>query len=221
MIVRIAALFVLFSIGSAVATAQFAPPRPTPLGADEIFADRAMRDAASLSNGQAKDIISADDGIDLQQAERWHRAAFDIYQTLCDNRSAPRDVWARNCAKLADMHRRGLATPQDYETAATLYLDACKAGLNTNACLQQAYIDHRGVDGETNWPRAKELYRIACDRGDPSACAGLGNMLYRGQAGLADRVQGAQLLQESCRDGYAWACERLTGFGLPRQSFGR
>ena len=221
MIIRIVALFIFFSISSAVATAQFGPPRATPPSADEIFADRALRDAASLSNGQAKDIVSADDGIDLRQAERWHRAAFDIYQTLCTDRSGPRDVWARNCSKLADMHRRGLATPQNYETAATLYLDACETGLDTNACLQQAYIDHRGADGETNWPRAKELYRIGCDRGDLSACAGLGNMLYRGQAGLADRARGAQLLQESCRGGYDWACERLRGFGLPRQSFGR
>ncbi len=198
--------------------AQFGPAHETPPNSDEIFADRAMRDAAALQSGRRGDIVTADDGVDLEQAGRWHERAREKYTSLCADRTLPRDAWARNCFKLANMSRRGLGFRQDYEYAEVLFREACVDGQHTPSCLQQAYIDHTGATGRTDWISARALYTIACDRNDPSGCAGLGNMLYRGQGGKSDRARGALLLQSACAEDYEWACERLRGFGIPRRA---
>lgn len=201
-----------------MANAQFGPERDTPRTAKEIFADRAMTDAAELIKVSPKDVVTQDDGIDPEQAQIWYDQARVRYDELCQDREMPTDAWARNCFKLADIYRRGLGVVQDYNAAKTFYLDACLEGDHIDACLQQAYIDHTGNAGETDWPRARTLYERACDAGDASGCAGLGNMLYRGQGGGLDRALGAELLQNACADEYAWACERLRGFGLPQRT---
>lgn len=205
---------------SPVASAQFGPERrDTPKSAEEILADRAMADAARLLQSQRRDIVSADDNIDIEQAQLWYDTARANYQALCDDRSAPQDVWVRNCYKLADIYRRGQGVGQDYGLAERLYRETCTTGRLTDACLQQAYIDHTGPTGQKDWPSARELYTIACDRGDAAGCAGLGNMQYRGQGGPANREAGARNLQSACAADYDWACERLRGFGLTERSF--
>lgn len=198
-----------------MANAQFGPERDSPRTAAEIYADRAMNDAASMIAMVPKDVVSLDDGIDLERAQIRYDQARARYETLCNARQTRRDAWSRNCYKLADIYRRGLGVTQDYQRARALYTTACLEGDHINACLQQAYIDHTGNAGETDWPNARKLYTVACNSGDPSGCAGLGNMLYRGQGGPADRVQGAELIQQACANEYDWACQRLEGFGIP------
>lgn len=209
----------LFALPVAAA-AQFGPEPGSPRTAKEIYADRAMKDAASLIRVTPTDVVSAKDGIDPQRAQTWHDQARVRYGELCRDRRTRADAWSRNCYKLADIYRRGLGVPQDYTRAKTLYTDACIQGDHVAACLQQAYTDHTGNAGEKDWPNARTLYEVACDAGDPSGCAGLGNMLYRGQGGRADRRLGAALIQDACAAEYAWACERLEGFGLPRRKRG-
>ena len=203
-----------------VSFAQFGPvDRETPRSAEEILADRAMSDAALLLPSRERDVITADDGVDLRQAQIWYDTARTNYQALCEDRSGPKDVWVRNCYKLADIYRRGLGVAQDYARAEALYRETCLEGDLTDACLQQAYIDHTGPSGERDWVSARELYGVACNRGDAAGCAGLGNMLYRGQGGPARREEGARHLQSACAADYDWACERLRGFGLTEQGF--
>ena len=197
------------------ATAQFGPEHASPRTADEIYADRAMTDAAELIKVSPTDVVSTDDGIDPDRAQNLYGQARERYEKLCSNREARTDFWSRNCYKLADIYRRGLGITQDYAMAKTLYSEACLEGGHLNACLQQAYTDHVGNAGEKDWPNARALYTIACDMDDASGCAGLGNMLYRGQGGDFDRIRGANLIQQACADEYAWACERLEGFGIP------
>ncbi len=202
------------------ATAQFGPERASPRTADEIYADRAMRDAAGFITLVPKDVVSVDDGTDLERAQTRYNQARARYEMLCNARETRRDAWSRNCYKLADIYRRGLGVTQDYQRARALYTAACLAGEHINACLQQAHIDHTGNAGETDWPNARMLYTTACERGDASGCAGLGNMLYRAQGGPADRARGAKLIQSACANDYAWACERLEGFGIPQRQRG-
>ncbi len=200
------------------ATAQFGPEQASPRTAKEIYADRAMKDAANLIRVTPTDIVTTKDGIDPERAQKWHNQARTRYQELCDARETRADFWSRNCYKLADIYRRGLGITQDYSLAKTFYMAACLEGQHLNACLQQAYIDHAGNAGEKDWPNARKLYEIACDMGDPSGCAGLGNMLYRAQGGPEDRKLGAILIQNACAAEYEWACERLEGFGLTRRA---
>lgn len=196
--------------------AQFGPPEPTPRNAKEIYADRAITTAFGFLETRQGDVVSSDD-IDPERAAFWFQEAVDAYTELCEARDNPRDQWARNCYKLGGMYLRGEGIAQSYSQAEDLFLEACRAGQNTEACLQQAYTDHTGNAGETNWNQARELYDIACTRGDQAGCAGLGNMLYRAQGGPPDRPRAARLLMDACADDYQWACDRLTGFGLPQR----
>lgn len=214
MIARITAiLFVSFAL-TLPTMAQFGPKEPTPKTTQERYAERAIANALSFSEVSPKTVVTSDDGIDPERMQFWFDEARDVYQSYCDDRASAKDLWARNCFNLADMYRRGVGVRQDYALATDLYLAACEQGGHVDACLAQAYIDHSGNGGEQNWARARMLYDGACTEGSWVGCAGLGNMLYRGQGGMADRPRGARLLRQACTNEYAWACERLEGFGI-------
>lgn len=217
MISRLFACLSLTILLSATASAQFGKPKPTPISAEEYHAERALRDASRLTEGVAgRDIIKPEHGIDLERAQLRFDEAREIYTKLCENRSLPRDQWARNCNTLGDIYRRGMGVAQDYTAARTYYDDACLLGRHVNACMQQAFISQKGRDDdEPDMEHARKLYSFACNLRDPGACAGYGNLLYVGLGGTQDRPRGIRLMQDSCRDGYEWACTRLEEFGLP------
>ncbi len=214
MIRFLAPLLIAFML-SGFASAQFGPKPDTPRSAQEIYADRSMDTAATFAQGSVTDTLDRESRTDPERAQFWFNEARNAYTELCENRSSPKDEWARNCYKLAGLYLRGQGVAQDYTQARNLNLDACEQGGHVDACLQQAYTDHTGNAGETDWPRARSLYERACGMGAVSGCAGLANMLYRAQGGPADRSRATRLLQDACADEYEWACERLTGFGLP------
>jgi len=216
MLFRSLALLSLSLVLASSAFAQFGKPQPTPKTADEYFAERAMRDASRLTQGVlGRDIIRPEDGVDLQRAESRMEEAIEIFARLCSDRSLPQDQWARNCYSLADMHRRGLGTEQDYAKAETYYNSACFVGRHPGACTQQAYISHKGSGGKTDLEYARSLYGQACRLKDPGGCSGLGNMLFMGIGGPRDRSRAVMLLQDACADEYEWACTRLTEYGQP------
>lgn len=205
-------LSILFALSAA---AQFGKAKPTPKSAEEYFAERALRDASRLTQGVAgRDIVRPSDGVDLQRAESRLDQAFEIYTKLCSDRTTPQDQWARNCFSLADMYRRGLGTEQDYDAAKRYYNDACLEGDHAASCIQQAYISQKVSGERADLEHARILYEQACDLKDPAGCAGLGNMMYAGLGGTRDRQRAANLLQDSCAEGYQWACTRLTEYGL-------
>ena len=216
MLFRSLALLSLSLVLASSAFAQFGKPEPTPKTADEYFAERAMRDASRLTQGVlGRDIIRPEDGVDLQRAESRIEDALEIFTKLCSERSLPQDQWARNCYSLADMHRRGLGTEQDYAEAKKHYDAACFDGRHPGACVQQAYISHLGSDGDADPEYARDLYSQACRMKDPVGCSGLGNMLYMGIGGSRDRSRAVTLLQDACADEYEWACTRLMEYGQP------
>jgi len=216
MLFRSLALLSLSLVLASSAFAQFGKPQPTPKTADEYFAERAMRDASRLTQGVlGRDIIREEDGVNLQRAESRMDGAIEIFARLCSDRGLPQDQWARNCYSLADMYRRGLGTEQDYAKAKTHYDAACLDGRHSGACMQQAYISHKGSAGEADVEHARELYSQACRMKDPGGCSGLGNMLYMGIGGPRDRSRAVTLLQDACADEYEWACTRLIEYGQP------
>ena len=216
MIVRLFASLCCAIAFTATASAQFGKPEPTPKNADEYFAERAMRDAARMTHGaEGREVVRSADGVDLARAERRMEEALEIYDRLCSDRSLPQDQWARNCFALAEMHRRGNGTEQDYAKAKLQYDAACLEGRHAGACMQQAYSSQVGADGEIDLDHARALYEHGCGLNDPGNCAGLGNMMYMGLGGTRDRPRAVTLLQEACADDYQWACTRLIEYGLP------
>lgn len=192
--------------------------QPTPPSAQELYADRAYAEAARAVAGVAGNVIPYDAVFDLDRSQDRFATARTTYLDLCAQRDLPQDQWARNCYKAAEMFRRGLGLSQDYRQARELYTAACLDGAHIEACLQQAHLSHVGRDireAPQDYPLARRLYTRACSLDSPSGCAGLGNMLYRGQGGEQDRTRGSRLLQQACRNEYDWACQRLRVFGLP------
>lgn len=172
------------------ASAQFGRDQIAKPDADELYADRAVK-------------------------KGWYDDAVERYSTACHDKSRQKEVWARNCRKLADIYRRGQYGGQDYDKARGLYDTACFKGRSAESCMQQAYISFKGVDGQEDWPYARRLYKQACDLGNQTGCAGYGSMLYRGQGGEMKRQRGKQYMQDACAADDDWACERLRGYGLP------
>lgn len=209
-------LVVLALFVAASASAQFGTPKATPLNADEYLAERALREAARLTEGVAgRDVIRPEDGVDLARAEERMETALAVFERLCRDRALPQDQWARNCFQLGNMYRRGMGTEQDYRVAKTQYDAACLQGRHVGACMQQAYIAQIGSSGDKDLDHARTLYEQACTLDDPGGCAGLGNMMYMGRGGSRDRPTAIRLLQDSCRAEYEWACTRLIEYGLP------
>ena len=200
-------------LAPATAAAQFGPKGPTPPSPAELWGDRMYTEGSHLINGAPDN--SANALIDFEKAQNRFDQAREAFQGECDNRELPSDQWSRNCYKVANMYRRAIGVQQDYRMAKRLYDAACLEGDHIDSCTQQAYTSHIGSDGREDYPHARLLYTRACELDDPRGCAGLGNMLYRGQGGLPDRTRGSRLLQRACADDYDWACERLTGFGIP------
>ena len=201
---------------STSAWAQFGKSKPTPKNADEYFAERAMRDAARLTEGVlGREVIRESDGVNLERAEARMEEAFEVFDRLCYDRALPQDQWARNCFSLADMHRRGHGTTQDHAAAKTLYDEICFSARHAGACVQQAYISQLGTGGSVDLEHARSLYDRACDLKDPGGCAGLGNMMYMGLGGSRDRSRAVSLLQGACADEFDWACTRLIEYGIP------
>ena len=215
MLFRTLALLTLALVFATSSFAQFGKSKPTPKTAEEYFAERAMRDASRLTQGVAgREVIRECYGIVLQRAESRMEEAFAIHDKLCADRTQPRDQWARNCFALADMYRRGLATEQDFAKAKTHYDAACFDGDHAGACIQQAYNSQKGEERYVDLEHARALYTQACELDDPGGCAGRGNLMYAGLGGSRDRIRAANLLQDSCGEGYQWACTRLSEYGL-------
>ena len=175
---------------SPAASAQFGREQVASPDADELYADRAVK------NG-------------------WYDDARERYQAACEDSTRQTAVWARNCRKLADMERKGQGAQQDYAAAQELYDRACFDGRDAESCMQQAYTSFKGIDGDENWTYARKLYSQACDLGHQQGCAGYGSMLYRGQGGSMEREKGKRLIQEACAAGDEWGCERARGYGFP------
>lgn len=186
----LAASLILAGTLSFSASAQFGREQVARPDADELYADRAVK-------------------------QGWFDDAIERYSKACEDKSRQTAVWARNCRKLADLRRRGLGGEQDYETAKALYDEACFKGRDDQSCMQQGHVSFEGNDGNRDWAYARKLYKQACDLGNQTGCAGYGSMLYRGQGGAMKRDEGKRYIQEACASGDDWACDRAQGFGLP------
>ena len=172
------------------ASAQFGKEQIAKPDADELYADKAV-----------------DRG--------WFDDAIERYSAACNDGERQKAVWARNCRKLADLHRRGKGSAQDYPAARALYDRACFDGDDAESCMQQAYISFMGTDGTEDYSYARKLYKQACDLGDQTGCGGYGSMLYRGQGGSMKRDEGKRYIQNACAAGNDWSCERASAFGFP------
>jgi len=215
MVHRLTLLLTCLAAFALPASAQFGAKQETGKSTEEIQAERAYRMAVDLSQGGGEFSPPEITGLDLERSAQLLDGALDVRQRYCADRTRPTDQWARNCKILGDFYRKGIAVDQNYAAAKRSYEQACFEGNYTEACIQQAFLDHTGRAGEKNHDDAYKFYKQACDLKNPRGCAGYGHMLYFGQGAEADRSEGRRVLQQACVDDDTWACERLRDLGLP------
>jgi TPR repeat protein len=138
---------------------------------------------------------------------------FEAAKPLYERDCAEGDM--RACLGLAHWHRLGHQGGPDYDTANDLFDRTCREGRLGEACARLAYHYFQGQGVPVDGNKAAEYYQLACDYGDVSGCAGLGNMLMSGVRGIdRDRARGTELLRNACGRDYQWACKQLTDYGV-------
>jgi TPR repeat protein len=117
----------------------------------------------------------------------------------------------RACGELGNLYLRGIGTPRNLDTAASLLQPACNAGL-ADACadLGEVYIERQQNGPELT--QAAQLFQAACARGSSKGCARFGRSLVHG-VGLAPNVPaGIELLEATCQSKEPEACLNLGAF---------
>ena len=113
-------------------------------------------------------------------------------------------AWACNFAGTSYLNGEGVAA--DKKLAVAQYQKACE--LSAKYCFNLAASFHEGVV-EKDLAKAKDLYKLACDAGQPDACNNLGDMQNRGEGGPKDLAQAKQLFGKACDAGLDLACTNL------------
>jgi TPR repeat protein len=113
----------------------------------------------------------------------------------------------RGCALLGDawtMHE-----PPDLALAAEGYARACQGGL-WEACGRVAALEGAGGIDEV---RLRQLYELACDAGEMTACDYLAGMMLDGIGGPSDPPGAARLYDRACEKDVASSCVHLAWMG--------
>jgi TPR repeat protein len=93
--------------------------------------------------------------------------------------------------------------------ARDFYTGGCR-GANKNACNGQIYMLPAGLGGPADLPTALSIAQIHCVNNQPAhICAKLGEMLYNGIAGQADKARGISLLTAACTARILSACTHM------------
>lgn len=95
---------------------------------------------------------------------------------------------------------------KDYVSARLLFIQGCDAG-EMKACNYLGYLYARGLGGDQNKEKARDVYQKACDQGTLSSCASLGS-LYQDSGNKGDA---RKYFQKACDGGVNEACGLLRG----------
>jgi TPR repeat protein len=125
-----------------------------------------------------------------------------------------------SCVNLGIMFANGTGVPADLGKAATLFQNACNAGVG-------AGCDHFGLALQfgrgivADLPRAADTLKKGCDLKNAEACNRVALMAERGQGGPKDPVKAVGFYQKACDLGDAFGCGNLanhlaSGEGIPR-----
>lgn len=126
---------------------------------------------------------------DRRQASRYYRMAC---QRGADGAACAHSAALRT--ELGDRHELALST------------------LRRVACQEQDLFGcglfwADGLGGPRDEARAREMFRIACEAGNPSACYQVGSMAQTGSGGPVAREQAARWLAQACQGGVEAACD--------------
>jgi len=136
---------------------------------------------------------------DFAQAERLLTQACDAGVAIC-------------CTNLGLMHKsKALQGLQGQELLA-LFEKGC-AGEHKHGCFEAGYMYDLGEQVSRDLPRAMAAYQKSCSKTLPAACANMGRLYRRGEAGIAyDMAKAQHYYQLACDGGHAkTACMQAEG----------
>ena len=91
----------------------------------------------------------------------------------------------------------------DYETAASLFEDACEGG-HMRACRDRGYMAEAGIGMDQDYADARAFYQLSCNGGDASGCAYLGEVFHKGWGVSEDYPRALELYTQACDNGSAY-----------------
>lgn len=110
--------------------------------------------------------------------------------------------------KIAEVYRKGLGVPCDYEFVATLYDKAASQG-NPQAMCNLATLYLKGLGVTTDISLAASLYKMASERGSALATFKLGQMYFKGIFVEQNYNKAILLYQQAASMGCSQAKEEL------------
>jgi len=123
----------------------------------------------------------------------------------CDDDPSP-DL-ADTCAHAGVLLFEGEGVKHDPARAVAYFTRACERAATT--CHGLAVATAKGVGTKKNLPKARELYRTACDAGNLAACNNLGDLERRGLGGPKDLADATLLFKRACDGEVDVACRNL------------
>jgi uncharacterized protein len=166
--------------------------------------------------------------MDWTRAEQYYRSACDLRDGIgCNHLGAliekgkadagaserPRDLYRRSCelgyavgCKNLGQALRESSDPEDRAQAVVLFQDLCDRN-DRMACVLLGGLYSRGQGVPKSIGKAKELYRKACEEGEPRGCSSLGTVLVR----EGDMNDGLNYLETACMQGDPAGCINLGG----------
>jgi uncharacterized protein len=123
----------------------------------------------------------------------------------CDEDSSP-DL-ADTCAHAGVLLFEGEGVKHDLERAVTYFSKACER--SDRSCHGLAVATAHGDGTAKNLPKARALYRKACDAGQLASCNNLGDLERRGLGGRKDLADAKLLFKKACDGEVDVACKNL------------
>lgn len=80
-------------------------------------------------------------------------------------------------------------------------------------CTNLGYMYENGYGVRKGNKLAADYYRRGCDGGNGRGCGSLGWIVYHGRGTIPDPTRGKKLLEQGCKMGHEWSCDRLKEIG--------
>ncbi len=142
----------------------------------------------------------------IEHKKKNYPKAAELYRKGCGKEDAAA------CTNLGLMHKsKALEGLQGQELLA-LFEKGCTGG-HKHGCFEAGYMHDLGEQVSRDLPRAMDAYQKACSKTLPAACANMGRLYRRGEAGIEyDMAKAQHYYQLACDGGHAkTACLQAEG----------
>ena len=109
------------------------------------------------------------------------------------------------CSRLADLYEDGRGVTKDLIAARRISQRACDLG---GGCNNLGVLYMKGIGGDADPHKAKDLFEAACKRDELTACVNMGKIWRNGEVGdVVDTGKAAEYFDLACKRGEPEGCK--------------